>query len=262
MSSGGDHLSPVVFSSMTMGKSLESRSRVVLKAFLILLCRDPEIRLNRAEADSVGVGGWSTPGPPWRARVSKPLHPLDRTPGRGRHRSSRWTALEIRTTTPWPSDHRPVQDGVDSPTRTLARPRAGGVRGSPVGPLAQPPPAPRSEREPATGHQRKRRAIANASTRCWPRDSTKTLSGKPGAVQRRLIGGWPFAVNAAHGRGSRSPLSRREQRAGLNRFDAGLPRPNAVKTAPEITCGAGSARSRGRSLSSPSRCATNNSACA
>ena len=29
----------------------------------------------------------------------------------------------------------------------------------------------------------KRHSIANGSMRCWPRDSTQTLSGKPGAVQ-------------------------------------------------------------------------------
>ena len=72
---------------------------------------------------------------PWRARISIPLHPVYRTPGRGRHRAvggQRWRFVRqyLGRVDHWPVQHRPVQHGDDSPTRALARPRAGGVRDS------------------------------------------------------------------------------------------------------------------------------------
>ena len=58
-----------------------------------------------------------------------------------------------------------------------------------------------SSRSSGTDRRRrpKRRTIASGSTRHWPRDSTKTLSGIPGAVQSTVLTGALFDVaRAAH----------------------------------------------------------------
>ena len=109
-----------------------------------------------------------------------------RASGPGRHRAIGGERGRFVRQCPGRVHHRAVQDGGDSTARPLARPRAGRVRdtrggstGSTIG---------GSSKSSGTDRRRrpKRRTIANASGRCWPRDSTKTLSGKPGAVQTAI----------------------------------------------------------------------------
>ena len=89
-------------------------------------------------------------GPPLRPRRAVPVHPLHRTPRRGRRRRLGRLASATPTTTPLAESlDRPVQDRADPPPRPLARPRRRRDRHPRMGRLVQPPPpAQRLRRHP------------------------------------------------------------------------------------------------------------------